>query len=98
LIEKGRNAMKQYDEVFKKEAVKMSEEIGMRKTGENLGIPYYTLKDWRRKILGASGKIRKREKQEMSEVEKLREESKELKKSIEILRGALSFFVTEQKK
>lgn len=46
----------QYDNSFKQEALELSDEIGVRKAWEQLGIPYYTLADWRyiRKHQGAS--------------------------------------------
>ena len=46
----------QYDNSFKQEALELSDEIGVRKAAEQLGIPYYTLADWRyiRKRQGAS--------------------------------------------
>jgi hypothetical protein len=36
----------QYDNSFKQEPLKLSDEIGVRKATEQLGIPYYTLADW----------------------------------------------------
>ena len=36
-----------YEKSFKIEAVKLSDEIGIKKAAEQLGIPYYTLADWR---------------------------------------------------
>ena len=35
----------QYDNSFKQEAIELSDEIGVRKATEQLGIPYYTLAD-----------------------------------------------------
>ena len=36
-----------YDNTFKLEALKLSDEIGVRKAAAQLGIPYYTLAEWR---------------------------------------------------
>ena len=36
----------QIDNSFKQEALELSDEIGVRKTAEQLGIPYYTHIDW----------------------------------------------------
>ena len=36
----------QYDNSFKQEALELSDEIGVGKAAEQLGIPYYTLADW----------------------------------------------------
>ena len=41
--------MVEYDKTFKEEAVKLSGEMGVKKTAEQLGIPYYTLSGWRQK-------------------------------------------------
>lgn len=41
--------MVEYDKTFKEEAVKLSDEMGVKKTAEQLGIPYYTLSGWRQK-------------------------------------------------
>ena len=37
----------QYDNSFKEETLELSDEIGVRKAAEQLGISYYTLADWR---------------------------------------------------
>ena len=39
--------MTTYEKSFKEEAVKLSDEIGIKKAAAQLGIPYYTLADWR---------------------------------------------------
>ena len=39
--------MRSYSEEFKKEAIRLSDEIGSKKAAAQLGIPYYTLADWR---------------------------------------------------
>ena len=36
-----------YDKQFKEEAVGLSDGVGVHKASERLGIPYYTLADWR---------------------------------------------------
>lgn len=37
----------QYDKSFKEEALKLSDEIGVKAVATQLGIPYYTLSGWR---------------------------------------------------
>lgn len=37
----------QYEKSFKEEAVKLSDEIGVKAAETQLGIPYYTLTTWR---------------------------------------------------
>ena len=39
--------MKHYSKEFKKEALKLSDEIGVKKAAQQLGVAYYTLADWR---------------------------------------------------
>ena len=38
-----------YSKEFKEEALKLSDEIGLKKAAQQLGIRYYTLSDWRTK-------------------------------------------------
>ena len=37
-----------YDREFKEQALKLSDEIGVKKAAERLGLKYYTLADWRK--------------------------------------------------
>ena len=39
-----------YSKEFKEEALKLSDEIGLKKAAQQLGIQYYTLSDWRTKL------------------------------------------------
>ena len=39
------NAMKQYSREFKEEALKPSDEIGVKNAAKRLGVAYYTLAD-----------------------------------------------------
>ena len=39
--------MKRYSKEFKEEALKLSDEIGVKKAAQQLGVAYYTLADWR---------------------------------------------------
>ena len=39
--------MKHYSKEFKEEALKLSDEIGVKKAAQQLGVAYYTLADWR---------------------------------------------------
>ena len=40
--------MSKYSKEFKEEALKLSDEIGVKKTALQLGLQYYTLADWRK--------------------------------------------------
>lgn len=91
--------MTQYSKEFKEQALKLSDEIGLKKAAEQLGIKYGTLADWR--------KIRKRKKKvptgpdtsPLTERERqLLKENQELKEANEILKDALGFFAKDRKK
>ena len=95
--------MRKYDKAFKEEAVKLSDEIGVRKASEQLGIPYYSLAEWRqkRKAYGdreyvGSGIHRD---DPLSERERqLLRECEELRRANEILKDALGFFAKDRKR
>ena len=40
--------MSKYSKEFKEEALKLSDEIGVKKVALQLGLQYYTLADWRK--------------------------------------------------
>ncbi|MBR1752027.1 MAG: transposase, partial [Ruminococcus sp.] len=37
-----------YTREFKEEALRLSDEIGVKKAAQQLGLKYYTLADWRK--------------------------------------------------
>ncbi|MBO5287989.1 MAG: transposase [Spirochaetales bacterium] len=39
-----------YSKEFKQQAIKLSDEIGTKKACEQLGLTYFTLGDWRKKL------------------------------------------------
>jgi transposase len=93
----------EYEQGFKEEALKLSDEIGLAATADKLGIPYNTLSSWRckRKHYGnstfvGSGRVRVEPGHER-EVQ-LEKENAELKRANDILKEALSFFVNDRKK
>ena len=93
--------MARYSREFKEEALKLSDEIGVKKAASQLGIPYYTLADWRNRnrerILG----IPKKEQNPADEGNRMRElerEIAELRMANEILKDALGFFAKDRKK
>lgn len=88
-----------YSKEFKEEAIRLSDEIGNKKAAAQLGIPYYTLADWRnhskhkpKETVGMSEemlRIRNRE---------LERENAELREANNILKDALGFFAKDRKK
>ena len=89
-----------YSKEFKEEALKLSDEIGVKKAAHQLGIQYYTLSDWRSKRNAAV----KAQKYQMSDEElkqrnlELERENAELRKANDILKDALGFFAKDRKK
>lgn len=95
--------MSTYDKQFKEEAVALSDEIGVKKAAEQLGVPYYTLTDWRRqrkqhgeKAYVGSGHARAAAGMSQREIE-LERENAELRRANEILKDALGFFAKDRK-
>lgn len=95
-----------YDKEFKEEAVRLSDEVGVRKAAGQLGVPYYTLADWRsqRKHRGESAFIGSGHKYDPStegkskrEIE-LERKNAELRQANEILKDALGFFAKDRRK
>lgn len=90
--------MKRYDQHFKTEALKLSDEIGVKKACEQLNVNYGTLTGWRKQRVkkDREGKIGDGEIQK--ENNRLKKEIAELKNANEILKDALVFFVQDRKK
>ena len=89
-----------YSKEFIEEALKLSDEIGLKKAAQQLGIQYYTLSDWRTKRNAAA----KAKKYQMTDDEaklritELERENAELRKANDILKDALGFFAKDRKK
>lgn len=91
--------MKQYDAKFKEEAVKLSEDIGLAPAANQLGIPYQTLSEWRKKRTREKTRSRsKKESEPLTREEELEKENAELRRANQILQDALCFFVERRKK
>ena len=95
----------QYEKSFKEQAVKLSDEIGVKAAANQLGIPYYTLSTWRNQrknydvetYVGSGHKRISAESKEQR-ILVLEKENAELKHSNEILQEALGFFALRRKK
>ncbi len=91
--------MTQYTKEFREQAILLSDEIGVKKAAEQLGVVYNTLVDWRKrrntmrkeKQSVPSEPLTERERQLMQEIA-------ELKEANEILKDAMSFFVKDRRK
>ena len=96
--------MNRHDKAFKEEAVRLSDEIGLKNAAQQLGVAYYTLQGWRkqRTLHGdeahiGSGRAYASADKTAREIE-LEREISELRRSNEILKDALGFFVKDRKR
>lgn len=91
--------MKKYSKEFKEEALKLSDEIGLKKAAAQLGLNYYTVADWRKNRKSAT-KLPDpaTDEEQRSRIRELERENKELKQANDILKDALGFFAKDRKK
>ena len=89
--------MKRYGQNFKDEALKLSDDIGIKKACEQLNLNYGTLAGWR-KLRAKKSKNGKTYADLQKENARLKKELEELKNANEILKDALSFFAVDRKK
>ena len=97
--------MATYEKSFKEEAVRLSDEIGAKQAAAQLGIPYWTLADWRaaRKAQGnqafvGSGHKRQPIDEKERRILELEKEVGELKRANEILKDARGVFAESRRK
>ena len=90
--------MKRYDQNFKTEALKLSDDIGVKKACEQLNVNYGTLAGWRKQRVKKNKKEKNADGDIQKENSRLRKEIAELKSANEILKDALGFFVQDRKK
>lgn len=95
-------------------SVFLSNEIGVAEAAKKLGIPYYTLAEWRKSRSNQEIKEELQEEDKLSamtqdelkaviarqkeEIERLRKAKSETEEANEILKDALGFFVQDRKK
>ena len=94
-----------FDKAFKEEAVRLSDEIGVKQASEQLGISYNTLAGWRRSKVRYgdnayidSGNRHKPTNAKDQRIQELEKENRELKRANDILKDALGFFAESRKK
>ena len=87
-----------YTKEFKEEALKLSDEIGVKKAAGQLGLPYYTLSSWRNKRKAEASKPRMSDSELEKRNNELEKENAELRRANDILKDALVFFAKDQKK
>ena len=90
--EKRKRKMSTYRKEFKEKAVRLSDEIGVKKAATQLGIPYYTLSDWRYSRKEKTKELAARTDDELRvRNRELEKENAELRQANEILKDALVF-------
>ena len=90
--------MKHYSKDFKEEALKLSDEIGVKKAAQQLGIAYYTLADWRSIRRNAQPAKTLSAEEQSIRIRELEREVSELRTANDILKDALGFFAKDRKK
>ena len=90
--------MKHYSKEFKEEALKLSDEIGVKKAAQQLGIAYYTLADWRSIRRNATPAKTLSAEEQSIRIRELEREVSELRTANDILKDALGFFAKDRKK
>ena len=91
--------MTKYSKEFKEEALKLSDEIGVKKAAEQLGLQYYTLADWRKlRKVKIKNKVVFTEDEASRRISELERENRELKQANDILKDALGFFAKDRKR
>ena len=91
--------MAKYSREFKEEAIRLSDEIGSKKAAAQLGIPYYTLADWRKQGKRVPSKTEVLTDTELRQrYRELERENAELREANNILKDALGFFAKDRKK
>ena len=89
-----------YSKEFKDEALKLSDEIGIKKAAEQLGLKYYTLAEWRknRKVRLSEPINQLTDVEAKARIRELEKRNAELEKANDILKDALGFFAKDRKK
>ncbi len=83
-----------YSKEFKDEALKLSDEIGIKKACEQLGLKYYTLAEWRknRKVKLSEPINQLTEAEAKARIRELEKRNAELERANDILKDALGLF------
>ena len=89
-----------YSKEFKNEALKLSDEIGIKKAAEQLGLKYYTLAEWRknRKVKLSEPINQLTDVEARARIREIEKRNAELERANDILKDALGFFAKDRKK
>ena len=80
-----------YSKEFKEEALKLSDEINVKKAAAQLGLKYYTLTDWRSKCKEQLNAPRQTGAEQQRRIREMERENAELRRANDILKDALVF-------
>ena len=95
-----------YDKEFKEDAIRLSDEIGVKKAADQLGLHYSTLSTWRSRskqyrdiaFVGSGNKRREPMSEKDRKIYEMEKHIRELERSNDILKEALGFFAFSRKK
>lgn len=90
--------MKRYSKEFKEEALKLSDEIGVKKAAQQLGIAYFTLADWHSTRRNTPHAKPLSAEEQTIRIRELEQENAKLRTANDILKDALGFFAKDRKK
>lgn len=98
--------MVKYSKEYKLDAVRFSDYLGVAYTAGWLGIPYYTLKDWRKQFkkfgdqafVGRGKKHQNENKANQLKIQQLEAENFNLKQELETVREALAILAKNSRK
>lgn len=82
-----------YTEEYKKQAIQLAQDMGSRTAAaRQLGITDVNIFNWEKKLESGSGEVAALKADESVELKRLRKETLEQKKVIQILKSAAAFF------
>jgi len=90
--------MKRYDKDFREQALRLSDEVGLKKAAKQLGVVYATLSDWRKQRVKNSKNTKEAVQNPVDEIARLKKENADLQRANSILKDALGFFVEDRKR
>jgi len=85
--------MERYSKEFKREALALAKETGVRQTSEKLGISQKTLYKWQREERLSGQSSNRAGESDAERIKRLEKENDELRQANQVLKKAMGFFV-----